>query len=223
MATHRKTLRFHFKKSLQITASEGEIGEERTVSWNNPQWTQRAQQPLNQSKDSGTNARQFQHTRRLCLIQSRFDLKIRATLPNQLEDALEVGLDLPDGLLQQPPVSAYANVGHPVDGYERFQQLAQRMQRSITSLRRNVFIGHSGQCQTKNPMEFKRNGPEIQHQALGEKEAAHQVQLHQKWAVFNKSPLGLENAYISWIQLIEESRQYKNLCYCSAKSSVQHY
>lgn len=55
--------------------------------------------------------------------------------PDDVEDAVEVGFDLADGLRQQPPVGAHAHVGHPVDGHQGLQQPAEWMQGRVASLR----------------------------------------------------------------------------------------
>lgn len=58
------------------------------------------------------------------------------TLPDDLEDAAEVRLDLLDGLRQQPTIGSHADVGHPVNRNEGLQQPAQRVQRGVTRLQR---------------------------------------------------------------------------------------
>ena len=56
------------------------------------------------------------------------------TLPDDLEDAVEVGLDLVDGLVQEPAVGPHTHVGHTVHGNQRLQETAQRMERGVTRL-----------------------------------------------------------------------------------------
>lgn len=54
--------------------------------------------------------------------------------PDDLEDAVEVGLDLVDGLRQQPAVRSHAHVGHPVDRHQGLHQAAQRVERGVARL-----------------------------------------------------------------------------------------
>lgn len=64
-----------------------------------------------------------------------FHLTLRVmTLPDDLEDATEVRLDLFDGLRQQPTIRSHADVGHPVNRNKGLQQPAQRVQRGVTRL-----------------------------------------------------------------------------------------
>lgn len=89
-------------------------------------------------------------------------------IPDQLEDAFEVGFDLSHSLLQQSSICSYSNIGHSVDSHKCFHQLAQGMEGSITSLRQKIFIGQSDRSMADKlkKMESKRHGSEIQQQAF---------------------------------------------------------
>lgn len=58
----------------------------------------------------------------------------KSDLPNNAEEAFEVGLDLLDRLPEQPAVKAHADVSHPVDGHQRLHQPAQRVEGRLSCL-----------------------------------------------------------------------------------------
>lgn len=55
-------------------------------------------------------------------------------LPDDLEDAVKVRLDLFDSLRQQPTIRSDAHVGHPVDRDQGLHQPAQRVERGVARL-----------------------------------------------------------------------------------------
>ncbi len=55
-------------------------------------------------------------------------------LPDNLEDAIEVRLDLADSLRQQPTVCSNTHIGHPVDRHQSFYQPAQWVEGGVTGL-----------------------------------------------------------------------------------------
>lgn len=55
-------------------------------------------------------------------------------LPDNLEDAIKVRLDLFDSLRQQPTIRSDAHVGHPVDRDQGLHQPAQRVERGVARL-----------------------------------------------------------------------------------------
>ena len=64
--------------------------------------------------------------------------EVSGLVPDELEDACEVGPDLLHGLAQQPSVGSHPHIGHPVHGHQGLQQAAQRVQGGLARLGRGA-------------------------------------------------------------------------------------